>query len=79
MADDILDEADEFIQNGGYAGPLVRKMRDEIERLRLTDAEREAIKAAIACCEDITYGSEAEPEAAATLRALLARCAIGSE
>jgi hypothetical protein len=47
--------------------------KDEIARLRLTDAEREAIKAGIACCDDITYGSEADPEAAATLRALLER------
>ena len=46
---------------------------DEYERLRLTDAERAAVKAAIECCEDITYGSPDEPEAAATLRGLLER------
>lgn len=45
----------------------------------LTDEEREAIKSAIDCCEDITYGSEADAESASTLRGLLARCAIGSE
>jgi hypothetical protein len=39
----------------------------------LTDAEREAIKAGIANCEDITYGGATDQEAAATLRGLLER------
>ena len=40
---------------------------------RLTDAEREAIKDAISCCEDITYGGAADQEAADVLNALLER------
>ena len=55
------------------ASDLMDEAADEIARLRLTDAEREAVKAAIECCEDITYGSPDEPEAAATLRGLLER------
>jgi len=39
----------------------------------LTDEEREAIKAGIEACEDITYGSATDQEAADTLKALLAR------
>lgn len=39
----------------------------------LTDAEREAIKAGIQWCEDITYGSPNDDLAAATLRGLLER------
>ncbi len=39
----------------------------------LTDAEREAIKAGIANCEDITYGGPNDEEAAAVLRRLLER------
>ena len=39
----------------------------------LTDAEREAIKDAISCCEDITYGGAADQEAADVLNALLER------
>jgi len=39
----------------------------------LTDAEREAIKAGIEACEDITYGGATDQEAADTLKALLAR------
>ena len=35
--------------------------------------EREAVKSAIGCCEDITYGWAADQGAAATLRGLLAR------
>jgi hypothetical protein len=45
----------------------------EINRLRLTDEEREAIKAGIANCEDITYGGPNDEEAAAVLRRLLER------
>lgn len=55
------------------ASDLMDEAADEITRLRLTDAERQAVKAAIECCEDITYGSPDEPEAAATLRGLLER------
>ena len=39
----------------------------------LTKDELEAIKSAIAACEDITYGSATDQEAADTLKALLAR------
>ena len=39
----------------------------------LTDEEREAIKAGIANCEDITYGGPNDEEAAAVLRRLLER------
>ena len=39
----------------------------------ITDEEREAIKEAISCCEDITYGKPTDPESAATLRNLLDR------
>jgi hypothetical protein len=43
------------------------------ENLTLTDEEREAIKAGIANCEDITYGGPNDKEAAAVLRRLLER------
>jgi len=39
----------------------------------LTDEEREAIKAGIANCEDITYGGPNDEEAARVLRRLLER------
>jgi hypothetical protein len=39
----------------------------------LTDEEREAIKAGIANCEDITYGGPNDEQAAAVLRRLLER------
>lgn len=55
---------------------IIEGKNDEIERLRLTDEERRAIEEAIACCEDITYGDEAAPEAAATLRNLLKRMTL---
>jgi hypothetical protein len=48
-------------------------LREERVRLRLTEAEREAIKGAIQCCEDITYGGPANQEAADVLNALLDR------
>jgi hypothetical protein len=48
----------------------------EIARLRLTEAEREAIASAIEWCEDITYGGPNDEEAAATLRALLKRTTL---
>jgi hypothetical protein len=59
MNGDPLDELDE--------------QADEIERLRLTDEEREAIKAGIANCEDIAYGGPNDEEAATVLRRLLER------
>ena len=43
----------------------------------LTDEERQAIKDAISCCEDITYGGAADQEAADVLKALLER--LGGE
>jgi hypothetical protein len=51
----------------------VHDCRAHIARLRFTDAEREAIKDAISCCEDITYGGAADQEAADVLKALLER------
>lgn len=39
----------------------------------LADSERQAIKGAIDCCEDITYGGAANQEAADVLKALLER------
>ena len=39
----------------------------EVERHRMTEAERGAIVNAIACCEDITYGGPADPGAAGVL------------
>jgi hypothetical protein len=54
---------------------LCDEAADAIDRLRLTDAEREAIKEAISCCEDITYGKPTDPESAVTLRGLLERLA----
>jgi hypothetical protein len=39
----------------------------------LTDEERRAIKDAISCCEDITYGGAADQDAADVLKALLER------
>ncbi len=51
----------------------LKEAADEIARLTLTDEEREAIKAGIANCEDITYGGPNDKEAAAVLRRLLER------
>jgi hypothetical protein len=45
----------------------------EINRLRLTEEEREAIKAGISACEDIVYGGATDQEAADTMRRLLDR------
>lgn len=59
-----------------YHAALVQCLRDkaaEIDRMRLTDAERRAIEGAIDCCEDITYGGAANQEAADVLKALLER------
>jgi hypothetical protein len=54
-------------------GELLEEAAAEIVRLRLTDKEREAIRAGIATCEDITYGSAADQGSADILRALLER------
>jgi hypothetical protein len=55
------------------ASDLMDEAADEIERLRLTDEEREAIKAGISACEDIVYGGATDQEAADTMRRLLDR------
>jgi hypothetical protein len=52
---------------------LLDEAADEIERLRLTDEEREAIEAGISACEDIVYGGATDQEAADTMRRLLDR------
>lgn len=52
--------------------PLQCELTRACAAVRLTDNERQAIIDAIDCCEDITYGGPANPEAAATLRGLLA-------
>lgn len=57
----------------GVATQCITDAADTIERLRLTDAEREAIKAGISACEDITYGGATDQEAADTMRRLLDR------
>jgi len=54
-------------------GMEISRLRYEVARLRLTDAERAAVKDAISCCEDITYGGAADQEAADVLKALLER------
>lgn len=61
-ADNILNEP--------AIPPLLRDMADEVERLRLTDAEREAVAYFAAF-----HGSprEGDAKAAATLRGLLER------
>ena len=51
----------------------IARLHGEIASLRLTDAERAAVKDAISCCEDITYGGAADQEAADVLKALLER------
>lgn len=59
------------------------ELRAEIVRLRLTDAEREAIQNAIGWIESPSADSEAMPEdylpITNTLRGLLSRCAIGHQ
>ena len=62
--------------NPSAAAVLMLQMCSEIERLRLTEEEREAIESAIQWCEDITYGEPNDEEAAATLRALLKRTTL---
>jgi hypothetical protein len=55
-----------------YGTPeMVREAADEIERLRLTDAEREAIEFKAAHC--VTVADQMHQRCAATLRALLDR------
>jgi hypothetical protein len=76
MSEDIVERlrrwVDREIAESDPAGAITAAA-DEIDRLRLTDEEREAIKSGIAACEDITYGSATDQEAADTLKALLAR------
>jgi len=55
------------------ASQLFEEACAEIQRLRLTDEERQAILTAIQLCEDITYGGAADQHAADVLRSLLAR------
>jgi hypothetical protein len=64
----------ELLSNGWRE--QLEQAASEIERLRLTDAERKAIASAIEWCEDITYGGPNDEEAAATLRALLKRTTL---
>jgi hypothetical protein len=62
-ADEVLDPGYPY-----YGTPeMVRDAADEIERLRLTDAEREAIK------ESIQFAFPASHPTATTLRNLLQR------
>lgn len=70
-ADNILNEP--------AIPPLLRDMADEVERLRLTDAEREAVSSAVYLCgataglSDAQDNANAWAECAATLRGLLDR------
>ena len=61
----------------------IEDLQEEIARLRITDAEREAIKEAMeGYAEWMNDDGVLHPEAAstvATLRGLLARCAIGHQ
>ena len=59
-----------------HSGILFEEAADEIERLRLTDAEREAVTAAIRWCEMDAAGDVVSrycAARAATLRGLLSR------
>jgi hypothetical protein len=54
--------------------PSYEELQEEIARLRLTDAEREAVAVAIAECESMPVAKSRV--AADTLRALLARTTL---
>jgi hypothetical protein len=69
-----IDDADVVLRDAITEIAGLRARLDERRRmLTLTDEEREAIKAGIANCEDITYGGPNDKEAAAVLRRLLER------
>ena len=59
------------------ASQLMDEAAREIERLRLTDAEREAVEFAAGSFADqfVQHGDSSDAEIAATLRKLLARLA----
>lgn len=71
MSTDIAQRLRIGIEAGAIDLADIMDAADEIERLRLTEEEREAVKSGIAACEDVTYGSHSDDEAAVTLRGLL--------
>lgn len=71
MITDIAQRLRIGIEAGAIDLADIMDAADEIERLRLTEEERAAVESGIAACEDITYGSPSDEQAAATLRGLL--------
>ena len=71
MSTDIVQRLRIGIEAGAIDLADIMDAADEIERLRLTEEEREAVESGIAACEDITSGASSDEQAAATLRGLL--------
>ena len=84
IPDPLVEEAADEIERlrPAYA-TAVQRLASEIARLRLTDAEREALEAAIGWIESPSVGDEAMPEdylpITATLRGLLDRTETGGK
>jgi uncharacterized membrane protein len=68
-----LRERSLLAEQEGEPLALLDEAAEEIERLRLTDEEREAIKAGISACENITYGDATDQAAADIMQRLLER------
>ena len=76
IPDPLVEESAEEIERlrPAYA-TAVQRLACEIDRLRLTDAEREAVEAAVRIVESREAMEEFTADNAATLRGLLARLA----
>lgn len=71
MSTDLVQRLRDGVEIGEIDLADIMDAADEIARLRMTEEERAAVESGIAACEDITYGSPSDEEAAATLRGLL--------
>ena len=76
----LRDALDEQTGRAAWHYECLIQRDAQIARLRLTDAEREAVEAAARIIDAYEEEMDGFPSgAAATLRGLLARCATGSE
>ena len=73
-----FDQIMRALRSNGESGDILcTHAAEEIERLTLTDEEREAIAACAAACENAAqYGIAEDARRASTLRALLARTTL---